>query len=87
MNKRQKKKFKKKAYFKKYRLYAIAQFIHDDNTGETNMVIAYIHNSNNTKIVKATLYRGITPVSCSYGNNNERVIGEGTSFPVKFVSN
>lgn len=87
MNKRQKKKFRKKAYFKKYRLYTIARFMYNDNTGETDMVVAYIHNSDNTKIVKATLCRGITPVSCSYGNNNERVIGEGTSFPLKFVSN
>ena len=50
MNKRQKKKFRKKAYFKKYRLYTIAQFMYNDNTGETDMVVAYIHNSDNTKM-------------------------------------
>ena len=62
MNKRQRKKLRKKYYHKKYRIVNIAQFVYNEKTETTDMILCYIHNGSN-KLVKACAYTNIRPSS------------------------
>lgn len=62
MNKRQRKKFKKKNNYKKYKIFSVAQFVYNEKTETTDMILCYIHNGSN-KLVKACAYTNIRPSS------------------------
>ena len=72
MNRRQKKKFRKKGYFKKYG--AICMMWFNTNEDGTTDLIRYKFHNGSRKILEAYKYTNVYPVACSsdleYTDNN-----------------